>query len=135
MIESKGAWEDYITNGASEFNNNLVHAVAEPYFTDSATARLFAKGTYGPNPLSSADTKAMRQDAALGLKEKAEANGCITYTSSDAIMLESPFYSTSPNFLPKAGSPALSGAATSIFNRCFRSSIGFAASTEANFGF
>ena len=118
-VESKGAWDEYITTGASEFNNNLVHAVAEPYFTDSATARLFAKNSYGPNPLSTADVKAMRQDAAAGLKDKAEANGCITYTSSDAIMLESPFYSTTPNFLPKAGSPALTGASFAGMNSYF----------------
>ena len=118
-VESKGSWDEYITSGVSEFNNNLVHAVAEPYFTDSATARLFAKNAYGPNPLTSAETKAMRQDAAVALKEKAEANGCITYTSADAIMLESPFYSTTPNFLPKAGSPALSGASFAGMNSFF----------------
>ena len=71
--------------------------------------------------MSSADVKAMRQDAAVALKEKAEANGCITYTSADAIMLESPFYSTTPNFLPKAGSPALSGASFAGMNSFFTS--------------
>lgn len=119
-IESKGSWDDYI-GGTSEFANNLVHAVAEPYFTDSSTARLFAKNSYPANPMSSADQKAMRQDAALALKEKAEANGSITYASADAIMLESPFYSTTPNFLPKAGSPALTGASFSGMNSYFTS--------------
>lgn len=119
-IESKGSWEEYIA-GTSEFANNLVHAVAEPYFTDSATARLFAKNSYPGNPMSSADLKAMRQDAASVLKEKAEANASITYTSSDAIQLENPFYSTSPNFLPKAGSPALSGASFTGMNSFFTS--------------
>jgi len=117
-VESKGAWEEYIA-GTSEFANNLVHAIAEPYYTDSSTARLFAKNTYPSNPMSSADQKAMRQDAALILKEKAEANGSITYASADAIMLESPFYSTTPNFLPKAGSPALSGASFTGMNSYF----------------
>jgi hypothetical protein len=120
-VESKGSWDDYITAGISEFNNNLVHAVAEPYFTDSVTARIFATHSYPGNPMSSADLKAMRQDAALALKTKAEANGSITYASADAIMLESPFYGTSPNFLPKAGSPALSGASFSGMNSFFTS--------------
>lgn len=119
-VESKGAWDEYIA-GTSEFANNLVHAVTEPYFTDSSTARLFAKNAYPANPMSSADLKAMRQDAASILKEKAEANGCITYTSSDAIQLENPFYSTSPNFLPKAGSPALSGSSFTGMNSFFTS--------------
>jgi len=119
-VESKGSWDDYIA-GTSEFANNLVHAVAEPYFTDSSTARLFAKNSYPGNPMSSADQKAMRQDAAASLKEKAEANACITYATADAIMLESPFYSVSPNFLPKAGSPALSGASFAGMNSYFTS--------------
>lgn len=118
VIESKGAWDEFI-GGNSEFANNLVHAVAEPYFTDSTTARLFAKNSYPGNPMSSADLKAMRQDAAQALKEKAEANGSITFASADAIMLENPFYSTSPNFLPKAGSPALTGASFSGMNSFF----------------
>ena len=119
-VESKGAWDEFI-GGNSEFANNLVHAVAEPYYTDSSTARLFAKIAYPANPMSSADQKAMRQDAALALKEKAEANGSITYASADAIMLESPFYSLTPNFLPKAGSPALAGASFSGMNSFFTS--------------
>jgi hypothetical protein len=119
-VESKGAWDEYIA-GTSEFANNLVHAVAEPYYTDSSTARLFAKNSYPANPMSSADQKAMRRDAALALKEKAEANGSITYTSADAIMLESPFYSTTPNFLPNAGSPALSGSSFTGMNSFFTS--------------
>ncbi len=107
-VESKGSWDDFIS-GTSEFANNLVHAVSEPYYTDSSTARLFAKNAYPANPMSSADQKAMRQDAALILKEKAEANGSLTFSNSDAVMLSNPFYSTSPDFLPKAGSPALVG--------------------------
>lgn len=118
-IESKGSWDDYITAGISEFANNLVHAVAEPYYTDSSTARIFATKTYPGNPMSSADQKEMRQDAANALKVKAEANGSITYTDANAIMLESPFYSTTPNFLPKAGSPALSGASFAGMNSYF----------------
>ncbi len=118
-IESKGAWDDFVTNGISEFANNLVHAVAEPYYTDSTTARLFASHPYPGNPMSAADLKAMRQDAAQVLKAKAEANGSITFADANAIMLENPFYSTTPNFLPKAGSPALTGASFDGMNSFF----------------
>ncbi|NCU03160.1 MAG: hypothetical protein GXC73_04165, partial [Chitinophagaceae bacterium] len=45
------------------------------------------------------------------IQTKAEGvDSCKTYTSANDIMLESPFSLTAPNFLPKAGSPALSGA-------------------------
>ncbi|MGK2862462.1 MAG: hypothetical protein ACSLE0_11040 [Chitinophagaceae bacterium] len=130
-VESKGSWDEFI-GGTSEFANNLVHAVAEPYYTDSSTARLFAKNAYPGNPMSSADQKAMRRDAAQILKEKAEANGSITFTSADAIMLENPFYSTTPNFLPKAGSPALTGASFSGMNSYFTSTTYRGAMGAAN---
>jgi hypothetical protein len=120
VIESKGAWDDYI-NGTSEFANNLVHAVADPYFTDSSTARLFAKGAYPANPMSNADRDAMRRDAADALKTKAEANGSITYANAADILLESPFYGTAPKFTPKAGSPALAGASFAGMNAFFTS--------------
>jgi hypothetical protein len=118
-IESTGSWNDYNTNNLSEFNNNLVHAVAEPYFTDSSTARAYT--SYPANPLTSAQTLAMRREAALILKTKAEANGCITYTDPTAIQLTSPFYSTTPNFLPVTGSPALSGSSFTGMNAFFTS--------------
>ncbi len=47
------------------------------------------------------------------MQAKAEANGCITYATAAEINLESPFNLTNPNFAPKAGSPALTGA---VFN-------------------
>jgi hypothetical protein len=118
-IESTGAWNEYVTNNNSEFKNNLVHAVAEPYWTDSATARAYT--SYPANPLTSAQTTAMRREAALILKTKAEAEGSITYTDPATIQLASPFYSTSPNFLPVAGSPALTGASFSGMNAFFTS--------------
>jgi hypothetical protein len=119
VIESKGSWDDYITAGVSEFANNLVHAVSDPYYTDSSTARAYATHPYPGNPMSSADQKAMRQDAAQALKQKAEASGSVTYTDAAAIMLTNPFYSTTPNFLPKAGSPALTGASFVGMNSFF----------------
>jgi hypothetical protein len=108
VIESVNSYNDYITNGNSEFKNNLVHAISDPYFTDSTTARAFS--SYPANPLTSDQTKAMRKEVALNIKAKAEANGNTTYTDPNAIMLEAPFNWDAPNYLPKAGSPALTGA-------------------------
>jgi hypothetical protein len=73
-------------NGGSEFKHNLVHANSNPYISKSAV-------------MTSAEVKA-----------KAESEGSITYTNADDIQLTSPFYSNAPNPLPKAGSPALTGA-------------------------
>lgn len=73
-------------NDLSVFGQNLVHAVADPYRSSSAA-------------ITGAD-----------MKTKAEANGCITYANANDIGLEAPFNLTAPNFLPKAGSPALTGA-------------------------
>lgn len=70
----------------SVFSDNLVHAVANPYRSGSSL-------------ITAAD-----------MRTKAEANGCITYTSANDIQLEAPFNLTAPNFLPRTGSPALTGA-------------------------
>ncbi|HRF19750.1 MAG TPA: hypothetical protein PK977_16360, partial [Chitinophagaceae bacterium] len=45
----------------------------------------------------------------------------ITLANSAAAQLTSPFYSTSPNFLPVTGSPALTGASFSGMNPFFTS--------------
>jgi hypothetical protein len=76
-------------NDLSVFNDNLVHAVASPYRSSSSL-------------ITGAEMQA-----------KAEANGCITYATAAEINLEAPFNLTNPNFAPKAGSPALTGA---VFN-------------------
>ena len=104
VIESKGAWDDYITTGVSEFNNNLVSRGRRTLFHGFRYRPSVCQECLWVLILCPAQTqKRCAQDAAVALKEKAEANGCITYASPDAIMLESPFYSTTPNFLPKAG--------------------------------
>jgi hypothetical protein len=108
VIESVNSYNDYMTNGNSEFKNNLVHALSDPYYTDSVTARAFT--SYPANPLTSDQTKQMRKDVGAFIKTKAEANGNITYASGNDIMLEAPFNWDAPNYLPKTGSPALSGA-------------------------
>ncbi len=103
-IENTPTAQDYVNN-ISEFKNNLVHANANPY--NSATS---GSGAVDQSVLTSA-----------GMKTKAESEGCITYTDASAIMLTSPFYSTSPNFLPAVGSPALTGASFTGMNPFFTS--------------
>lgn len=84
-LEQDGTAQAY-KDGLSIFKDNLVHAVVEPYKSGSTV-------------ITAAD-----------MKTKAESEGCITYTDAAGISLEAPFNLTSPNFTPKAGSPALTGA-------------------------
>jgi hypothetical protein len=88
---------DYVNN-LSEFKNNLVHAETNIYRTSNAAII-----------------------SAVQMQTKAEAEGCITYTDISNIQLESPFYSITPNFLPKTGSPALTGASFTGMNAYFTS--------------
>lgn len=102
-IESDGAAQDYV-DGVSEFKNNLVHAMANPYFIP----------TSGGNPTVNPAILTAAQ-----MQTKAESEGCITYAEASGIQLNSPFYSTTPNFLPQAGSPALTGASFAGMNSFF----------------
>jgi hypothetical protein len=43
------------------------------------------------------------------IKTMAEGDGSVTLASRDDVQLTDPFNLTNPNFLPKAGSPALTG--------------------------
>ena len=88
---------DYLAD-LSEFRNNLVHANTNPYFSETTSAITAAQ-----------------------MQAKAESEGCLTFADATGIMLESPFYSTTPNFLPKAGSPALTGASFTGMNAYFTS--------------
>ena len=87
-LESAATADAYNT-GASIFKNNLVHALADAYKVDAAAGAVIT---------------------AAQVKAKAESNGCITYAAADAIMLEAPFNVEAPNYMPKTGSPALTGA-------------------------
>ncbi|HSF45163.1 MAG TPA: hypothetical protein VLA58_04105 [Chitinophagaceae bacterium] len=73
----------------SVFRNNMVHALADPYKVDASAGGV----------MSAAD-----------IKTKVEAQGTTTYTNANDIMLEAPFNWDAPNYMPKAGSPALTGA-------------------------
>ncbi len=98
-LESRSTAEAY-ANGTSEFRNVLLHSNdANNFYRGDATA-------------TAVITPAL-------MKLKAETDGCKTLTSADDAQLTSPFYSTSPNFLPRTGSPALTGANFSGMNSFF----------------
>jgi len=95
-IEQDATLNDYYTNNLSEFKNNLVHANSNPYRSGNTALVTAAQ-----------------------IQTKAESEGCITYADAAGIMLTSPFYSTTPNFLPATGSPALTGASFTGMNSFF----------------
>lgn len=101
-LESANTAKSYFVENLSEFKNNLLHSndAANVYRNDAA-----ALATLSP----------------AQMKTKAELDGCKTLADAAAAMLSAPFYSTSPNFLPKAGSPALSGASFTGMNSFFTS--------------
>ncbi|WP_336516144.1 hypothetical protein [Pollutibacter soli] len=83
-------------SGLSVFSNNIVHAVANPYWIPSSSGT----PTIKPEILSIA-----------GMQTLAEAAGSIVYPSAADIKLKAPFNLTAPDLTPDAGSPALTGAA------------------------
>lgn len=97
-LESDATLNDYYVNNISEFKNNLVHASTNVYRSSNNAIATAAQ-----------------------IQTKAESEGCITLANSAAAQLTSPFYSTSPNFLPVTGSPALTGASFSGMNPFFTS--------------
>jgi hypothetical protein len=104
-IESDASLEAY-KNGESEFKNNIVAVYAEPYKSSNSAI------------LSAADMKA-----------KAESEGCLTLATREEVELTDPFNLTNPNFLPKAGSPALTGGSTAgmgafFTNTAYRGAFG-----------
>lgn len=100
-MESAATADAYNTD-VSLFKNNLVHAIADAYKVDAAAAGVIT---------------------AAQVKTKAEANGCITYTNPNDIMLEAPFNWDAPNYMPKAGSPALTGASFTGLDAAFFTTV------------
>ncbi len=95
QLESDSTAQSYI-DGRSRFRHNLVHAVVEPYKSGSSLIN------------------------AATMQAKAEgSDSCKTYTDYTAIQLENPFNLTTPNFAPKAGSPALDAASFFGMNAFF----------------
>ena len=76
-------------NNESEFKNNIVAVYTKPYLAGNASSQTVIT------------------DAQI--KAKAEADGSVTLASRDDVQLTDPFNLTNPNFLPKTGSPALTG--------------------------
>lgn len=118
VVESASSMNAYYNDNNSGFRNNLVHALADAFYSDSAAARAIVT-TYPANPLTSAQTTQMRRDAGALMRTKAEGQGTIVYTNADQIMLEAPFNFDAPNYLPRTGSPALSGASFSGMDAFF----------------
>jgi hypothetical protein len=87
-LESSQTATGYVA-GNSSFKNNIVHAVANPYNSNDASAQ---------GVITSA-----------AMKTKAELEGCITLANVADAGLKAPFNLTAPDFLPNAGSPALLG--------------------------
>lgn len=89
-MESAATAQAY-KDGLSQFKNNIVAVYTKPYNVQDDGA----KTVFATNDI---------------LKAKTEAEGNRTLDSREAVQLTDPFNLTSPNFLPKAGSPALTGA-------------------------
>ena len=85
-MESDATVNSYNT-GISEFRNNIVHALVDPY------------RTFATSPLSAAQ-----------VRTKAESEGGITLITAADVRLTS-LSLTAPNLIPVTGSPALTGAA------------------------
>ncbi|HEY0679011.1 MAG TPA: hypothetical protein VGD17_12040 [Chitinophagaceae bacterium] len=94
-MESDATLNDY-KNGTSEFKNNIVAVYSNPYLSSNQAV------------MSNAD-----------IKTKAEADGCITLASRDDAQLTAAFNLNAPNLVPKAGSPALSGASFTGMDQFF----------------
>jgi len=107
-MESGNTVKDYFTNGESQFKNNVIAVYTKPFNVDSAGARAIT--SYPANPLSPTDRAAMISEAIGLVRTKAEAEGNTVFNSRDEVLLTDPFNFPAPDFRPKAGSPAASGA-------------------------
>lgn len=96
VMESDGTLNGYI-NGESEFKNNLLHAYKKVY---------------------SSPNQGLLTDAAL--LAKIQTDGSTVLATREDALLEGPFNLASPKFLPKVGSPALSGASYTGMDSYFK---------------
>lgn len=99
-FESANTAKAYYVDNLSEFKNNLLHS--------NDAANIYRN-----------DATALTVVTPAQMKTKAEADGCMTLASGDDAQLTSPYYSTAPNFLPKTGSPALTGVSFTGLNAYF----------------
>ena len=109
-LESAATTTDYLTNGLSTFRNNIIAVYTKPVLVDSAGARSVVSHSYPDNPMTAEDRAAMIAEAISLVRTKVESDGNQILDSRDAVALTAPFNFTAPNFVPAAGSPALTGA-------------------------
>ncbi len=126
-FESKPTYDYFLANAATAYSNNIIFTVAtaKTAWTDSSTARLYTTGY--PNPMTSAQRDAMIAEASAPLLTKLTDAGNTVAASADAVALTDPFNLANLNFLPKTGSPALSGTFKSfagIDNVTYRGAFG-----------
>ncbi|MGN7719184.1 hypothetical protein [Chitinophaga sp. 22620] len=126
-FESKPTYDYFLANAATAYSNNIIFTVAtaKTAWTDSSTARLYTTGY--PNPMTSAQRDAMIAEASAPLLTKLTDAGNTVAASADFVGLTDPFNLANPNFLPKTGSPALSGTFKSfagIDNVTYRGAFG-----------
>ncbi len=94
-------------------------AMRKPDFVDAGDA---GNGVECDNDASGSNATPITRPniaSAAQIQTKAQNEGCITLATSAAADLTNPFFSTTPNFLPKTGSPALSGASFTGMNSFF----------------
>ena len=99
-LESAATAKAYYVDRFSEFRNNLLHS--------NDAANIYRN-----------DATALTIVTPAQMKTRAESEGCVTLATADEAMLNAPFYSTAPNFLPKTGSPALTGVSFTGMNAYF----------------
>ncbi len=99
-LESAATAKAYYVDKTSEFKNNLLHSndAANVYRNDATALTIVTPAQ---------------------MKMRVESEGSSTLATANDAMLTSPFYSTSPNFLPATGSPALTGASFTGMNSYF----------------
>ncbi len=99
-LESAATAKAYYVDKTSEFKNNLLHSndAANVYRNDATALTIVTPAQ---------------------MKMRVESEGSSTLATANDAKLTSPFYSTSPNFLPATGSPALTGASFTGMNSYF----------------
>lgn len=106
-MESEQTVSAYVA-GNSIFKNNAVTAMKQPYLTNSTTLNTAA------------------------FQAKAEKEGNVTLANSAALLLNSPFNLTAPNFSPLTGSPATQGTYVAADNSGFFTTTTFRGAFASN---
>src|SRR5439155_26177894 len=92
-LESAATAQAY-KDGLSQFKNNIVAVYKNPYYTSEDKVPVDGSASVF---------------TAAQLQAKVESEGNRTLATRDDVQLTDPFNLNAPNFLPKGGSPALTG--------------------------